>query len=78
VVTVAGQILPSGGLIVLETVGVVGSIIPDDKVFSNNVGFLCSGSGDAEGCEAGYDHGHSHEHGKRFLEIVHWRFPSFS
>jgi hypothetical protein len=78
VVTVTGQILPSGGLIVLETVGVVGGVVPNDKVISDNVGLLSGRNRDAEGSEASYDQRHSHDHGKRFLESVHWCVPSFT
>jgi hypothetical protein len=76
VVTVTGQILPSGGLIVLKTVGVVGGIVPDNQIVSDDIGLLGGGSGDAEESAGGEEHCDSQHQGEQFLCVVHWStFP---
>jgi hypothetical protein len=39
VVSVTGQILPDGGLIVLKAVGVVGGIVPDSQTIADDISF---------------------------------------
>jgi hypothetical protein len=77
VVAVTGQILPSGGLIVLKTVGVVGGVVPDDQIVSDDIGLLGGGNRDAEGCEASQDKSHGNQHGECLLKVVHWSILPF-
>ena len=75
VVAVTGQILPNGSLVILGTVGVVGSIVPDNQIVSHDIGLLGGRRGNAKGCEASQNQGHGYEHRKCSLECVHCFIP---
>ena len=75
VVTVTGQVLPDGGLVVLDTVAGVGSVVPSDQVVSDDIGLIGSECGDGEATQ---QHGCDHDQGQDAFHGVHWRILSFS